>query len=80
MTTNREARGHRCGAAAPTFLDAQRATLQELQQASLIWWETRRPIHWDLRQHLDNPVVNTTTPAERRLAEAVAAAVERGSV
>ncbi len=61
-------------------VDTQRAKLQALQQASLAWWESRRPIGWELRQHLDKPAVNTTTSQEQHLAEAVASAVECGAI
>lgn len=61
-------------------IDDQRTNLTGLQQAALHWWEMHRPIGWTLRQHLDNPRVNTATPAERQLAESVAAAVECGAI
>lgn len=57
--------------------DAQAATLQ----AALAWWESRRPVGYTLREHLDNPTVNARgSKAETTLAAAVAAAVEVGVI
>jgi hypothetical protein len=36
------------------------------------WWKHRRPIGWNLEQHLANPQVNCTTDAEAALARSVA--------
>lgn len=46
----------------------------------LAWWEELRPLGWSLRQHLDNPTVNTTSAAESKLAECVAEAVQCGAI
>lgn len=42
------------------------------------WWETLRPVAWTFRQHMDNPTINTTSPAEAALARTVVAAIEAG--
>lgn len=44
-----------------------------IEHAAVRWWKSKRPTHWDLYQHLDNPTVNTSTVAEEDLAAAVAA-------
>lgn len=61
-------------------LEKQRQALSELQAATLAWWEGHRPVGWDLREHLNNPDVNTTSTRDRLLAQAVAAAVECGAL
>lgn len=61
-------------------IDKQREALQALQQASLAWWTSKRPVGWTLRKHLDTRDVNTSTASERAMATAVAAAVECGAI
>ena len=61
-------------------VEEQCEKLQALKESSLAWWESQRPVGWELRQHLDNPAVNTATSQEQRLAEAVASAVECGAI
>ena len=40
--------------------------------AANAWWKDNRPAGWTMRQHLENPTVNTTTDTEAALASAVA--------
>lgn len=61
-------------------IDKQRTALEQTKQAALAWWESLRPVDWSLRQHIDNPTVNTASANERRMAEAVAASVECGAI
>jgi hypothetical protein len=51
-------------------IESRRQALDELHDAALAWWEGRRPVGWDLREHLSNPAVNTSM-AEAPLARAV---------
>ncbi len=58
---------------------------EECRQASIRllamsrkWWESLRPVDWDVGQHLDNPTVNTSSGAETELAEAIAGAIKAG--
>jgi len=44
-------------------------------KAAVKWWRGRRPYEYRLKEHLDNPTVNTHDHNERRLAKAVAAAI-----
>lgn len=43
-----------------------------LYESARKWWLNKRPIGWNLRQHLKNPRVNCTSSAEDTLAYAVA--------
>ena len=43
-----------------------------------LWWGTKRPAGWKKAKHLENPDVNCTTGAEKRLARAVAELVKLG--
>lgn len=62
-------------------IEQQRDAQTEVLQASLVWWEARRPVGWDLRQHLDQPTVNACgSDDEKALAVAVATAVEIGVI
>lgn len=54
--------------------------MEQTRLAALAWWEELRPLGWSLRQHLDNPTVNTTSAAESKLAECVAEAVQCGAI
>lgn len=36
------------------------------------WWEGKRPVKYSLEEHLKCPTVNTTTEAEKVLAQRVA--------
>lgn len=47
--------------------------MNTVNAAAARWWRSKRPKHWDLYQHLDNPDVNTKTVEEKDLANAVAA-------
>jgi hypothetical protein len=40
--------------------------------AAIAWWRSRRPCSYNQEDHLRNPLVNTTTNAEKRLARVVA--------
>ena len=46
--------------------------LNAVADAAVAWWVERRPIGWSLELHLKHPRVNTTSPAQERLAEAAA--------
>jgi hypothetical protein len=61
-------------------IEIQRSALEQTKRAALAWWEELRPFGWSLRQHLDNPTVNTFSKAESKMAECVAAAVECGAI
>lgn len=61
-------------------IDKQREVMEQTGLAALAWWEELRPLGWSLRQHLDNPTVNTTSAAESKLAECVAEAVQCGAI
>ena len=61
-------------------IEKQRKALQSLDRAALAWWEQLRPDNWTLREHLENPTLNTKSAAEQALAAAVAAAVSLGAV
>ena len=41
------------------------------------WWANRRPLKWDLRTHIERPLVNMTSDSEIALAKAVAALMKR---
>jgi len=43
-----------------------------LVHAAFAWWDSKNPIGWNLRMHLEHPDINCTSHAERDLAEAVA--------
>lgn len=51
-------------------------TDQRLKQAAIKWWEARRPLAFDLSQHLDNPAVNCLDGHDSELAKAVAATIK----
>lgn len=61
-------------------IERQREAGEEVIQAALAWWENLRPVGWGLRQHLDNPTINTMSKSECELAKRVANAVEVGRV
>lgn len=61
-------------------IDKQREVMEQTRLAALAWWEELLPLGWSLRQHLDNPTVNTTSAAESKLAECVAEAVQCGAI
>lgn len=44
----------------------------ELQRAAIAWWHGKRPVNWNLYDHLANPTVNCTSDRERALALAIA--------
>ena len=64
----------------PHSIDRQRQALSQLQQAALLWWEGKRPLGWQLDDHLGTPAVNTTNPWEVELARTIAAAVGCGAL
>ena len=41
-------------------------------EASIRWWESKRPVGWSEDQHLAEPTVDCASPAEQALARAVA--------
>lgn len=49
----------------------------DIERAALNWWRSKRPVAYDQKQHLAQPRVNTSGAAEKRLANAVAAMVQR---
>lgn len=51
--------------------------LEWLAAHAMTWWQSLRPLVWDEAKHLAHPTVNTTTAAEKQLAEAVARWVAR---
>lgn len=61
-------------------IEKQREAGEAVMAAALAWWETQRPLGWNLRKHLDNPSVNTQSAAEHTLAQAIANAVEVGRI
>lgn len=65
---------------APPLPEISVSTLGEygelLEGAILDWWRGRRPVSWSGRQHYETHAVNTSGPAEKRLAW-VAAAIWR---
>lgn len=40
----------------------------EVSKAAVEWWKSKRPLSYDEEAHLNNPLVNTTTEAEKKLA------------
>lgn len=56
-------------------------TEQAVLEAAVAWWESKRPLKYDLADHLASPGVNaSSTERERTLAMAVAAYVDRERV
>jgi hypothetical protein len=49
----------------------------DIERTALNWWRSLRPYAYSQRQHLANPLVNTMSAAEKRLANAVAAMVRK---
>ena len=50
----------------------RRAELSDLESAALKWWKSRRPVDFDLEDHLANPTINCTgSDADKELALAV---------
>lgn len=47
---------------------ADAAQLRVLGEALKEWWQSHRPVAWTAEQHAANPTINTTTPAEHKLA------------
>ena len=45
---------------------------------AVAWWKGRRPLRWNKARHLRNPTINTATPREGMLAEAVANLIKQG--
>jgi hypothetical protein len=44
--------------------------------AAIDWWRFKGPVGWSENEHLLNPIVNTTTDAEKALALAIAALID----
>jgi hypothetical protein len=44
-----------------------------IRDMAVEWWESKRPVEWDLKEHLKHPRVNCNTKAEQNLATAIAA-------
>lgn len=42
-------------------------------RAAMNWWRSRRPLAFSLKDHLENPTINTFDLRERALARACAA-------
>jgi hypothetical protein len=61
-------------------IEEKRQVQMRLLAVSRQWWEAHCPTGWDIRQHLDNPAVNTTTDSETAMAKAVASAIEIGLI
>ncbi len=59
--------------------DRRQASIR-LLAVSRKWWEGLRPVDWDIRQHLANPTVNTSSDAETELADAIACAIKAGVI
>lgn len=47
----------------------------DVLRAAVAWWRKKRPVSFDQAEHIANPTINTTTPAEKRLAKVVASCV-----
>jgi len=43
-----------------------------IKDMAIEWWESLRPIGWDLAKHLKSPTINCSTEKERNLARAIA--------
>lgn len=61
-------------------IELQRMRSDAVMESARLWWESLRPAGWDLHDHLHAPTTNTTSEAQRSLAEAVAGAIEVGSL
>lgn len=61
-------------------IELQRMRSNAVMESARLWWESLRPAGWDLRDHLNAPTTNTASEAQRSLAEAVAGAIEVGSL
>ncbi len=53
-------------------LAAAQADTARLREPAQRWWLSKRPVAWSAAEHFANPTINTTTPAEKALATAVA--------
>lgn len=45
---------------------------EELYAAARKWWQSKRPVGWNLRQHLQDPCINCVSSSEDALASAIA--------
>jgi hypothetical protein len=45
---------------------------RQVLAAAYLWWKGHRPIHYSEADHLNAPVINTTTDTDKTLAIAVA--------
>jgi hypothetical protein len=41
------------------------------------WWEAHRPTEYNLEDHLQNPIINCVTDAEKELAMAVSELIKK---
>lgn len=62
----------------PSSAEERRQASVRLLAMSRKWWESLRPVDWEVDQHLGNPTINTSTGAETELAEAIAGAIKAG--
>lgn len=46
--------------------------MEEVADAALAWWATKRPRDFTVAEHVDTPAVNCTTPSEVKTALACA--------
>jgi hypothetical protein len=45
------------------------ALMTKEQKAILRWWKGFRPIGWTIRNHMENPIINTTRGHDGNLAK-----------
>lgn len=57
-----------------------RAATNIVLGAAHVWWANHRPLSHTLQQHLENPTINTCSPAEAELARAVAGWITAATV
>lgn len=56
----------------------KQVTKDRVVEAAINWWEMLRPCVFNRKQHTENPAINTTSMAERNLAEAIGALFQAG--
>jgi len=61
-------------------VELQRSRREDALSSALEWWQSLRPDGWDLHEHLAAPDTNASTRHEKRLAVAIARAVEVGAL
>lgn len=52
--------------------------VMDVVDASIDWWESKRPVSWTKEQHIENPTINCMNITERVLAEKIALVVKNG--